>query len=78
MPHNKVIAENEQGDKLVQVGEIDVGGYIDKLVVVMKPDGTYQFKQPVPLNRFLKFTCNAIWRKPSSDDRNQLGKKEET
>ena len=78
MPNNKVIAENEQGYKLVQVGEINLGGYIDKLVVVMKPDGTYQFNQPVPLQRFMKFTCNAIWRKPSSDEINQNGKKEET
>jgi len=35
MPNNDVIAENEQGYKLVQVGENNLGGYIDKRVVVM-------------------------------------------
>jgi hypothetical protein len=51
----KVIAEDEFGYKLVQVGEIQVGAYTDKLIRVMRPDGTYRADEPVPLQRFLKF-----------------------
>jgi hypothetical protein len=78
MSDYKVIAENEQGYKLIQVGDIYVGGYLDKLIRVMKPDGTYESGQPVALQRFLKFSCKAIWRIPSSQERNQNGKKDET
>ncbi len=62
----KVILEDELGNKVVQVGEIQIGGYTDKLILVLRPDGTYRSEQPVPLQRFLKFSCKAIWRKPLS------------
>jgi hypothetical protein len=68
MSDDKVIAENEQGYKLIQVGEIDVGGYMDKLVRIMKPDGTYESEQAVSLQRFLKFSCRSVWRKPLSEE----------
>ncbi|MGO9116053.1 MAG: hypothetical protein ACLQPD_00385 [Desulfomonilaceae bacterium] len=59
----KVLAEDQFGNKLVRVGEIDLGGYLDRLIKVMRPDGTFLSDKPVALQRFLKFD-ESDWREP--------------
>ncbi len=71
--HPALILVSETGDKIFQVGEIDIDGYLDKLVKVMRPDGTYLTEQPVALQRFFKFSGTAIWRRPTLEERKEYG-----
>jgi hypothetical protein len=64
-PEEKVIGESSSGCKLVQVGTTQIPGFTDRLVKVMRPDGTYRSEAAVPLQWLLKHS-EETWREPST------------
>lgn len=57
----QIIAKDEHGNKLISYGIVEFNGEDVPVVKLMAPDGSVNDGDPVPLPRFLKFSCNSNW-----------------